>query len=102
MRRTKILQTPQNGNTHRKLISAKIYITLKPTVNDPEGITVKNGLHSLGFDIVDSVRFGKYIEVNLSTDDVNQASEEVEDMCQKLLANPVIEQYSFEMASPDN
>ena len=102
MRRTKILQTPQNGNTSRKLISAKIYITLKPTVNDPEGITVKNGLHSLGFDIVDSVRFGKYIEVNLSTDDVNQASEEVEDMCQKLLANPVIEQYSFEMASPDN
>jgi len=84
------------------LISAKIYITLKPTVNDPEGITVKNGLHSLGFDIVDSVRFGKYIEVNLSTDDVKQASEEVEDMCQKLLANPVIEQYSFEMASPDN
>lgn len=75
---------------------------MKPTVNDPEGITVKNGLHSLGFDIVDSVRFGKYIEVNLSTDDVNQASEEVEDMCQKLLANPVIEQYSFEMASPDN
>ena len=51
---------------------------------------------------MDSVRFGKYIEVNLSTDDVNQASEEVEDMCQKLLANPVIEQYSFEMASPDN
>ena len=102
MRRTKILQTPQNGNTSRKLISAKIYITLKPTVNDPEGITVKNGLHSLGFDIVDSVRFGKYIEVNLSTDDVKQASEEVEDMCQKLLANPVIEQYSFEMASPDN
>ncbi len=75
---------------------------MKPTVNDPEGITVKNGLHSLGFDIVDSVRFGKYIEVNLSTDDVKQASEEVEDMCQKLLANPVIEQYSFEMASPDN
>ena len=75
---------------------------MKSTVNDPEGITVKNGLHSLGFDIVDSVRFGKYIEVNLSTDDVNQASEEVEDMCQKLLANPVIEQYSFEMASPDN
>ena len=75
---------------------------MKSTVNDPEGITVKNGLHSLGFDIVDSVRFGKYIEVNLSTDDVKQASEEVEDMCQKLLANPVIEQYSFEMASPDN
>tara|TARA_Y100001936_G_C15473051_1_gene359698 strand:- start:131 stop:385 length:255 start_codon:yes stop_codon:yes gene_type:complete len=79
------------------LISAKIYVTLKPTVNDPQGITVQNGLHSLGFDIVDSVRFGKYIELNLSTDDANEASKQVDEMCKKLLANPIIEQYRFEL-----
>ncbi|MQG16307.1 MAG: phosphoribosylformylglycinamidine synthase subunit PurS [SAR202 cluster bacterium] len=79
------------------MISAKIYVTLKPTVNDPQGITVQNGLHSLGFDIVDSVRFGKYIELNLSTDDANEASKQVDEMCKKLLANPIIEQYRFEL-----
>ena len=95
-------QTLQNGRCLRKLISAKIYVTLKPTVNDPEGITVQNGLHSLGFDIVDSVRFGKYIEVSLSTSDVKEASKQVEDMCRKLLSNPIIEQYSFELDVPSN
>ena len=63
----------RNGRCLRTLISAKIFVTLKPTVNDPQGITVQNGLHSLGFDMVDSVRFGKYIEVNLSTNNADQA-----------------------------
>ena len=95
-------QMLRNGRCHRKLIAAKIYVTLKPTVNDPEGITVQNGLHSLGFEMVDSVRFGKYIEVNLSTSDVKEASEQVEEMCKKLLSNPIIEQYSFELDAPSN
>ncbi len=93
----KARQMLQNGRGRSKLISAKIYVTLKPTVNDPQGITVQNGLHSLGFDIVDSVRFGKYIELNLSTDDANEASKQVDEMCKKLLANPIIEQYRFEL-----
>ncbi len=93
----KARQMLQNGRCRSKLISAKIYVTLKPTVNDPQGITVQNGLHSLGFDIVDSVRFGKYIELNLSTDDANEASKQVDEMCKKLLANPIIEQYRFEL-----
>ncbi|MFL2751835.1 MAG: phosphoribosylformylglycinamidine synthase subunit PurS, partial [Dehalococcoidia bacterium] len=54
----KVRQTLRNGRCLRTLISAKIFVTLKPTVNDPQGITVQNGLHSLGFDMVDSVRFG--------------------------------------------
>jgi len=91
-----------NGRCHRKLISAKIHVTLKPTVNDPEGITVQNGLHSLGFDMVSNVRFGKYIEINLSTSDVDEASKQVEEMCKKLLANPIIEQYSFELNLPSS
>ncbi len=95
-------QMLQNGRCLSKLISAKIYVTLKPTVNDPQGITVQNGLHSLGFDMVDSVRFGKYIEVNLYTNDVGDASKQVEEMCEKLLANPIIEQYRFELDTSSN
>ena len=93
----KVRQMLRNGRCLRTLISAKIFVTLKPTVNDPQGITVQNGLHSLGFDMVDSVRFGKYIEVNLSSNNADQASAQVEEMCKKLLSNPIIEQYSFEL-----
>jgi len=76
---------------------AKVYVTLKPTVNDPQGLTVKGGLHNLGFKQVTSVRVGKYIEVKLEGDDAEQAKQQVAQMCQKLLSNPVIEKYSFEL-----
>jgi phosphoribosylformylglycinamidine synthase PurS subunit len=76
---------------------AKVYITLKPTVNDPQGLTIKGGLHTLGFKQVTSVRAGKYIELKLEGDDLEQAKLQVTQMCQKLLANPVIEKYRFEL-----
>jgi len=76
---------------------AKVYITLKPTVNDPQGLTIKGGLHTLGFKQVTSVRAGKYIELKLEGDDLEQAKQQIAQMCQKLLANPVIEKYSFEL-----
>ena len=76
---------------------AKILVTLKPTVNDPQGLTVKGGLHTLGFDSVQSVRVGKYIEIGVDGADRAQAEEQVNDMCDKLLANPVIEDYRFEL-----
>jgi phosphoribosylformylglycinamidine synthase PurS subunit len=76
---------------------AKIYVTLKPTVNDPQGLTVKGGLHTLGFDKVQSVRVGKYIQVRLDDADASQAEEQVREMCRKLLANPVIEDFRFEL-----
>ena len=76
---------------------AKIHVTLKPTVNDPQGITVQGGLQMLGFNSVKRVRIGKYMEVQIETSDQATAQVQVEEMCHKLLANPVIEQYRFEI-----
>ena len=76
---------------------AKIYITLKPTVNDPQGLTIKGALHNLGFTEVVTVRMGKYIEVKVEENDQNGARERVSEMCGKLLANPIIENYAFEL-----
>ena len=76
---------------------AKIYVTLKPAVNDPQGLTVKGGLRMLGFDNIQSVRVGKYMEVRLEEKDGSKAEEEVREMCRKLLANPVIEDFRFEL-----
>jgi phosphoribosylformylglycinamidine synthase len=76
---------------------AKIYVTLKPTVNDPQGLTVKGGLHTLGFENVQSVRVGKFIEIRIDEDDRSRAEEQVRAMCDKLLANPVIENFRFEI-----
>ena len=76
---------------------AKIFISLKPTVNDPQGMTVLAGLKDLSFDTVDSVRVGKYIEVKLADLRVSQAMSSIDEMCRRLLANPVIEDYRFEL-----
>ena len=76
---------------------AKVYITLKPTVNDPQGLTIKGALHNLGFNSVEDVRAGKYIEVSIRESDLSKAKAQVNEMCHKLLANQVIENYSFEL-----
>ncbi len=76
---------------------AKVYITLKPTVNDPQGLTVRGGLHTLGFDSVKSVRAGKYMEIQVDEADRLKAEEQVREMCKKLLANPVIEDFRSEL-----
>ena len=78
---------------------ARVYVTLKPTVNDPQGLTVRGALHSLGFDGVDGVRVGKYLEVRLDADDETAARAQIEEMCRRLLANPVIEEYRFDLAT---
>jgi len=79
------------------LFLAKVYVTLKPTVNDPQGLTVRGGLHSLGFESVESVRVGKYLEVRIAEADRAKAEAKVHDMCRDLLANPIIEDYRFEL-----
>jgi phosphoribosylformylglycinamidine synthase len=79
---------------------AKVYITLKSTVNDPQGLTIKGALHNLGFTSVEDVRAGKYIEVRIEGDDIGEARKQVDEMCHKLLANPVIENYRFELEGP--
>lgn len=76
---------------------AKVRVTLKPTVNDPQGLAVRGGLHSLGFSRVQQVRVGKYLELTLAAEDAEDASRQVEEMGRKLLANPVIETFSFEL-----
>jgi len=76
---------------------ARVYVTLKPTVNDPQGITVLGGLKSLGFESVAEVRVGKFLEIRLNESDRQRAESEASEMCEKLLANPVVEQYSVEL-----
>lgn len=77
---------------------AKIRITLKNGVLDPQGKAIQNALGSLGFGGINEVRQGKYIEVELKETDEARAKEQVERMCRDLLANMVIENYSFELA----
>ncbi|MBI2911862.1 MAG: phosphoribosylformylglycinamidine synthase subunit PurS [Chloroflexi bacterium] len=76
---------------------ARVYVTLKPVVNDPQGLTIRGALHSLGFNGVADVRAGKYLEVRLEAADRDEATAAVAAMCQKLLANPVIEEYRVEI-----
>ena len=77
------------------MFMARIHVTLKPTVNDPQGLTVMGGLHSLGYADVADVRIGKYLEVRISGDDADRAASEVAEMCDQLLASPVIEEFRF-------
>ena len=76
---------------------AKIYVSLKPTVNDPQGQTVLGSLRTLGYASVDGVRVGKYLEVRVKEGERGRAEEQVREMCYKLLVNPVIEEYRFEL-----
>ena len=81
-------------------MKARIRITLKNGVLDPQGKAIQNALGSLGFAGISDVRQGKYIEVDLASTDETAARAEVERMCRELLANTVIEDYAFELAKP--
>ena len=76
---------------------ARVYVTLKPTVNDPQGLTIRGALHSLGFADVESVRAGKYLEVRIAGEDPAQAEKQLAEMCRKLLANPVIQKFRVDL-----
>ena len=76
---------------------ARIYVTPRSTVNDPQGLTIKGSLQELGFGSVEGVRMGKYLEVRLDAESEENAASQVNGMCDKLLANPVIEEYRFEL-----
>ena len=79
------------------MLLAKIFVTLKATVNDPQGQTILGGLKSLGFQNVAQVRAGKYMEIQLEEDDRDKAQVQLTAMCQKLLSNPIIEEFQFEL-----
>lgn len=78
-----------------KTYLARVYVSLKPTVNDPEGNTIAGALASLGFGGVTGVRSGKYFQVRLQARRAKEAERQVDQMCARLLANPVIEQYEY-------
>jgi len=78
-------------------MKARITITLKSGVLDPQGKAIANALGALGFDGVGGVRQGKYIELDLDESDPGRAREQIERMCEQLLANTVIENYQFEL-----
>ena len=81
---------------------ARVFISLKPTVNDPQGLTIQGSLHQLGFDSVTMVRAGKYIQLSVAEAEESVAAKQVEEMCEKLLANPIIEQFRYELERIDD
>jgi phosphoribosylformylglycinamidine synthase subunit PurS len=76
---------------------AKVYVTLRPSVLDPAGAAVRSGLSHLGYDNVEQIRIGKYIELSLSAETQQMAEAQLDRMCDQLLANTVVENYRFEL-----
>lgn len=80
------------------MIKATVYVTIKQSVLDPQGNAVQGALHSMGFQEVGKVRIGKYMEIELNTDNRTEAEARIRAMCEKLLANTVIEDYRYELS----
>jgi phosphoribosylformylglycinamidine synthase len=78
-------------------VKAKIHVTLKQGILDPQGKAIEHALDSLGFKNAANVRVGKYMELNLQGTDKAKAEIEVKQMCEKLLANTIIEEYRYEL-----
>ena len=78
-------------------MKAKVYVTLKKSVLDPQGKTVQHALSTMGFSEVKDVRMGKYIELELGAIEKAQAEKKIKTMCEKLLANTVIEEFKYEI-----
>lgn len=81
--------------THR--YQAQIYVTLRPSVLDPAGTAVQSGLKHLGYENVEQVRIGKYIEMTLTAESEADAEQQLHHACDQLLTNPVIENYRFDL-----
>jgi phosphoribosylformylglycinamidine synthase subunit PurS len=76
---------------------ARVFVTLKPSVFDPQGRTIAEALHSLGYSSVADVRQGKYFELDIAADEAAQAQRLAAEVADKVLANPVIESYRIEV-----
>ncbi|MBF8298832.1 MAG: purS [candidate division NC10 bacterium] len=83
------------------MLTARIYVTLKPGVLDAQGDTVKSALETLGFTGVEGVRIGKFMVVTLKSATREQATAQIKEMCRRLLANPIIEDYAFDLDGED-
>ena len=78
-------------------MKAKVFVTLKPSILDPQGKTITSALHSLGYVAVHDVRQGKYFELDIAAETIDQARTLASEVADKLLANPVIESYRVEI-----
>jgi len=78
-------------------LRARVFVTLKPSVFDPQGRTIADALQSLGYGSVEDVRQGKYFELDLATAEVAEARRLAAEVADKVLANPVIESYRVEV-----
>jgi len=79
------------------MAKVRIYVTLKDGVLDPQGKTVEFALDKMGYKDINEVRIGKFIEVDTKSNDKSGLKKEIDEICDKLLANPNIEKYSFEI-----
>lgn len=79
------------------MLKARIYVTLKEGILDPQGRAVQQSLQTLGFSSIKDVRIGKFLEVDIQETDHSAGEAQVKSICEKLLANPVIENYRFEL-----
>lgn len=79
------------------MYKATIRVTLKESVLDPQGAVVKNSLHAMGYQEIQNVRVGKLLEVLIDTDNQSEAENRVHTICEKLLTNPVIENFTFQL-----
>jgi phosphoribosylformylglycinamidine synthase len=79
------------------LWEASVYVTLKPVVNDPQGLAIRGGLQQMGYAAVESVRAGKFLQLTIRAERA-EAERQVEEMCRRLLANPVIEDFRFTLS----
>lgn len=79
------------------MYKATIRVTLKESVLDPQGVAVKNSLHSMGYEEIEDVRIGKFLEVRIDTDRREEAEEQVTTICKKLLTNPEVENFTFQL-----
>jgi phosphoribosylformylglycinamidine synthase subunit PurS len=78
--------------------NARVHVTLRPGIADPQGLTIEQALPALGYEGVSGVRVGKLIEFELDAADANEAESKVGGMCERLLANPVIESYTWDIS----
>ncbi|MEO7888819.1 MAG: phosphoribosylformylglycinamidine synthase subunit PurS [Vicinamibacterales bacterium] len=81
-------------------MKARVFVTLKPSVFDPQGSTIAEALHSLGYHSVADVRQGKYFELELNVATADEADRLAREVADRVLANPIIESYRIELAAP--
>lgn len=91
------VNTDSQTTALRRSYLAEVFVSLKPAVNDPQGLAIRDGLRSLGYGEVEAVRAGKYLRLTLDADSNEAAEQRVAAMCEQLLTNPVTETYRIEL-----